>query len=69
MGENTRSGSDNPNWRGGRVVTTRLEYLDRIAAGLEGKILAGRGDVAAMRREWRECQNEMIEIEATEAKC
>ena len=50
-------------------MTTRLEYLDRIAAGLEGKILAGRGDVAAMRREWRECQNEMIEIEATEAKC
>ena len=69
MGENTRSGSDNPNWRGGRVVTTRLEYLDRIAAELEEKILAGRGDVAAMRREWRECQNEMREIEATEVKC
>ena len=46
-------------------MVTRLEYLDRIAAALEEKIRAGRGDLEAMRREWRECQNEMREIEAT----
>lgn len=43
--------------------STRLARLDRICAELEDRILAGRGDVAAMRREWRECQDEMREIE------
>lgn len=41
----------------------RLTHLNRIAAELEESILGGRGDVEAMRREWRECQNEMLEIE------
>lgn len=49
-------------------MSTRLEYLDAIAADLEKHILAGCGDVKAMRREWRELQNEMLEIEARETE-
>ena len=41
----------------------RLLHLDGIAADLERAILAGRGDVAAMRREWRACQNEALALE------
>ena len=44
-------------------VEKRLLRLDRIAAELEDYILDGRGDVGAMRREWRECQNEMLGLE------
>ena len=46
-----------------RSKAGRLKRLDRIAAALEKKILEGRGDVNAMRIEWRRCQNEMLAIE------
>jgi hypothetical protein len=42
----------------------RVRHLDRICSTLEDGILAGRGDVAAMRAEWRACQEEMRELEA-----
>jgi len=41
----------------------RLLHLDSIAADLEVAIEKGHGDVAAMRREWRECQNEALALE------
>jgi hypothetical protein len=41
----------------------RLLHLDRICAELEAKILAGRGDTEAMRREWRATQDEMKQLE------
>ncbi len=44
----------------------RIHWLDAICARLEDSILAGRGDVKAMRREWRECQNEMRRLEGAE---
>jgi hypothetical protein len=41
----------------------RVRHLDRICSTLEPAILAGRGDVKAMRAEWRACQDEMRELE------
>jgi hypothetical protein len=41
----------------------RVRHLDRICSTLEDGILAGRGDVEAMRTEWRACQDEMRELE------
>ena len=41
----------------------RLLHLDSIAADLERAILAGRGDVAHMRAEWQNCQNEALALE------
>ncbi len=41
----------------------RLIHLDGICAGLEAAMLQGRGDVKAMRVEWRACQDEIAGLE------
>lgn len=45
------------------AVRERVRRLDQICSTLEPLILAGRGDVKAMRAEWRACQEEMRELE------
>ena len=42
---------------------TRLLHLDAVAADLEAAIRKGRGDIAAMRTEWRACQDEALALE------
>ena len=45
------------------AVRERVRRLDRICSTLEDSIFYGRGDVKAMRAEWRACQDEMAELE------
>ena len=47
----------------GDATEKRIAHLDRIAADLERHILTGRGDLTAMRQEWRACQDEMTRLE------